>query len=153
MSFLTTVRLAAIGDVYALAARLRPGDRAEIEAVRREPRRVLRASFRASLTPPKVAVVDGEIAAMWGLGGDLLSDHGAPWLMTGTVCDRVPVTFMKVARAELALMLAVKPRLENYVDATYAKAVRLLEALGFHIDAPEPVGPKRAPFRRFWIEA
>ncbi len=147
------IRPAAISDVYALARCLRPGDRAEIEAVGKEPRRVLRASLRSSLTQVKVALVDGEIAAMWGMSGEVLSDTGTPWLMTGTACDRVPVSFLRIARHELALMLALKPRLENYVAADYAKAIRLLEGLGFHIDAPAPIGPKRAPFRRFWIEA
>lgn len=147
------IRPAAIGDVYALARRLRVGDRAEIEAVGKEPRRVLRMSFRASLMRPQVALVDGEIAAMWGLGGNILSDTGAPWLMTGIAAERVPVSFLRIARRELAAMLAIKPRLENFVAAEYGRAVRLLEVLGFSIEAAEPVGPKRAPFRRFWIEA
>ena len=115
---------------------------------------MLRAARRSSLMPAKVALVGGEVAAMWGLSGEVLSETGEPWLMTSTVCDRVPaISFMRIAAAELELMLAVKPRLENYVAADYPKAIRLLEGLGFHIEAPEPVGPKRAPFRRFWIEA
>ena len=113
---------------------------------------MLRASFRSSLMPPKVALVDGEVAAMWGVGGDVLSETGEPWLLTGTACDRVPVSFLRIAKAELALMLAIKPHLENYVAADYPKAIRLLEGLGFVIDAPAPIGPKRALFRRFWIE-
>ena len=145
--------MAAIGDVYALARSLRPGDRAEIISVGKDPRRVLRIALRRSLVPPKVALVDGEVAAMWGIGGDVLSESGEPWLMTGTACDRVPISFLRIAKAELALMLALKPRLENYVAADYPKAIRLLEGLGFVIDAPEPIGPKRALFRRFWIEA
>jgi hypothetical protein len=147
------IRLAAIEDVYALARTLRAGDRAEIAAFNRDPRRVLRASFRASLTPPKVATVDGVVAAIWGIGGEILSDTGAPWLMTGTVCDRVPVSFFRIAKAELALMLKIKPRLENYVAADYPKAIRLLEGLGFILDKPSPIGPKNALFRCFWIEA
>ena len=147
------LRRAAIADVYALALHLRPGDRAEIAAIGKEPRRVLRQSFRSSLYAPRCAMVDGEVAAMWGIGGDILSDIGAPWLMTGTVCDRVPVTFLRVAKAELAAMLAVKRRLENFVAADYSKAIRLLEVLGFTLEAPEPIGSKQAAFRRFWIEA
>ena len=44
-----------------------------LAAIGREPRAVLRASFRASLTPPLAAFVDDQIAASWGLGGDILS--------------------------------------------------------------------------------
>ena len=153
MSTDIVIRPAAIGDVYALARDLRAGDRAEVASVGKEPRRVLRAARRSSLMPAKVALVDGAIAAMWGLSGEVLSETGEPWLMTATPCDRVKVSFLRIARAELALMLAIKPRLENYVAADYPKAVRLLAGLGFTIEAPQPVGPKHAPFRRFWIEA
>ena len=146
------VRPAIITDVYALAATLRDGDRAEIQAMGRDPRRALRFAYRASLMPPRVATVDGQVAAMWGLGGDLISDVGEPWLLTGHAADRVPFAFVRIAKAELAAMLAVKPRLDNYVAADYAKAVRLLEGLGFRIDPPAPIGPKGALFRRFWIE-
>jgi hypothetical protein len=146
------IRPAAIADVYALAATLRPGDRAEIAAIGRDPRTVLRASFRSSLTPVKVALFDGQIAAMWGLGGDILSDTGWPWLMTAPPIERIAVSFLKIAKAEVAAMLAFKPRLEGHVDARYAKAVRLLEVLGFAIDPPMPVGPGRALFRPFSIE-
>lgn len=113
---------------------------------------MLRASFRGSLMPPRAAAIDGEVAAMWGLGGDILSDTGEPWLMTAPPVERAPVSFLRVARAELAAMLAIKPRLENYVAADYRKAVRLLEKLGFALEAPQPIGPKRALFRKFWIE-
>ncbi len=145
-------RRATIADVYALALNLRAGDRAEIQVMGRDPRRALRFAYRVSLMPPRVATVDGQVAAMWGLGGDLISDVGEPWLLTGHAADRVPFAFVRIAKAELAAMLAVKPRLENYVAADYAKAVRLLEGLGFHLDAPAPIGPRGALFRRFWIE-
>jgi hypothetical protein len=147
------VRRATITDVYALAATLRDGDRAEILAMGRDPRRALRFAYRVSLLPPRVATVDGAIAAMWGLGGDLISDVGEPWLLTGHAAGRVPFAFVRIAKAELDAMLAVKPRLENYVAADYPKAVRLVEGLGFQLDAPAPIGPKSALFRRFWIEA
>lgn len=95
--------------------------------------------------------MDDEIAAIWGMGGDILSDVGRPWLMTAMPIERIPVSFVKIAQREIAAMNDVKPRLENYVDATYRKAARLLETLGFCLDPPVLIGPKRAPFRRFWI--
>jgi hypothetical protein len=113
---------------------------------------VLRMSFRVSLTRPKVAVVDGEVAAIWGMGGDILSDTGIPWLLTTAAIERMPVTFIKQARIELARMLARKRRLENHVLAEYSQAVRLLEVLGFTLADPAPVGRNRVLFRRFWIE-
>jgi len=90
---------------------------------------------------------------MWGMGGDILSDIGEPWLMTSVAVERAPVRFLREARTEVAGMLAVRRRLENYVAADYGRAIRLLEALGFTIEPPQPVGPKLAQFRKFWIEA
>ena len=146
-------RPAAIADVYALARALRPGDRAEVEAMGKTPRHALRYCFRHSLYPAQVCTVDGEVAAMWGLSGDVLSDMGEPWLLTGMAVERVPVSFIKIARAWVTDALAVKPKLEGYTLAEYVKAVRLLEGLGFRLDPPAPLGPRQALFRRFWIEA
>jgi hypothetical protein len=131
---------------------MRAGDRAEAAALGRDPRQALRLSFRASLTPPRVAEIDGEPAAMWGLGGMILSDVGAPWLVTTALVERVPVAFVKIARAELALMLALKPRLENVVMAKYTGACRLLEVLGFRLGPAEAVGRARTLFRAFTLE-
>lgn len=146
------IRPAVIADVYALAATLRDGDRNEILSVGKDPRAALRASFKYSLDPPKVAVVDGTLAAMWGMGGDLLSDTGHPWLLTAPPVERIPVTFLRIARVEVAAMAAKRRRLMNYVFADYRGAVRLVEALGFTVDAPRLVGPQRARFCRFWME-
>ncbi len=145
------VRPATIADVYALARRLRPGDRAEVEALGQDPRRALRFSFRASLYPPQACFVDGEIAAMWGMGGDILSDEGRPWLMTGMAVERIPVSFVKIAQAWIADALSIKPRLENQVLADYTKSVRLLGVLGFRLDERCPLRPGGVPFRRFHI--
>lgn len=147
------IRPAVIADVYAIAAHMRAADAAEATVLGKDPRRALRTSFRSSLTPCKVALIDGKPAAIWGLGGDVISEQGAPWLVTTPAVERVPVSFLRIGRAELVLMLEVKPRLENYVAADYAKAVRFLQVLGFNLDAPVPLGPKRALFQRFWIEA
>jgi hypothetical protein len=145
------VRLATIADVYALARRLRPGDRAEALATGMDPRRALRFCFRHSLYPPQVCVVDGEIAAMWGLYGEILSDVGHPWLMTGTAVERIPVTLLKIGRRTVEEMLSHKPRLANFVLASYADAIAFLQRLGFRLDEPRPLRPGGAPFRRFHI--
>jgi len=113
---------------------------------------VLRTTFRRSLTPPRAAFVDDFIAAMWGLTGDIRSEIAEVWLFTAPAIERVPFTFVQIARAELATMQSIKRRLGSYVAADYAEAIRLFETLGFHIDAPIAIGPKRALFRRCWIE-
>lgn len=140
-----------VEDVYRLAKNLRVEDEDEITCFGLDPRETIRMSFRQAIMR-KTAFVDGEIAAMWGLGGAMLSDEGAPWLMTTPVVERIPVTFLKISRAQIDEMLAQRHLLVNFVAASYAKACRFLEVLGFVLDPPQLMGPNNVPFRRFWIE-
>lgn len=139
-----------ISHVHWLAARLRSEDRREIECAGINPRVAIRDSFRNGVMR-STALVDGEIAAMWGLGGTLLSNVGQPWLLTTPVIERVPVTMVKVGREQVAAMLERRSRLENYVAAEYTRACRFLEVLGFTLDEPQVLGSKGAMFRRFWM--
>lgn len=139
---------AEIAHVYTLAVRMRASDRAEFEAVGMDVRTTLRQTFKAALIRYTV-FVDGEIAAMWGMGGDALADTGTPWLLTTPAIERVPVSFVRVGRENVATMLRMKPILVNYVDARYKRACRFVEALGFVLEPPAPYGPKGALFRRF----
>lgn len=145
-----SVRSCEIADIYVLAAGLREQDRLEMTCLGLDPRTVLRASYRNSILR-RSYFVDGELAAVSGLGGELMADIGAPWLMTTPVVERVPVTFVKIAREAVAEMLCHRIRLENVVAASYAGACRLLEVLGFTLEAPQPLGPNGVPFRKFWM--
>lgn len=140
-----------IEDVYALSDNLRDADRLEITGLDLDPRSVIRASFRNAIMR-RTAFVDGEIAAMWGLGGVMLSDEGAPWLMTSSVVERVPVAFVRIARAQVAEMLSRRGHLANVVQASYTGACRLLDVLGFTLDEAAPLGPHGVPFRKFWMK-
>jgi hypothetical protein len=145
---------AEIGHVYVLAKVLRDKDRAAIEATGHSAKKALYRAFRNSIMV-RTAFVGGEIAAMWGLGVSLrpgvspLSDLGVPWLHTSRAVERVPVTFLKVARHELAQMRKLRCRLESFVAADYPQAVRLLRKLGFTIEAPAPIGVAATQFHRF----
>lgn len=143
---------AAIAHVYLLAANMRAADRAEAVGLGADPKRALRLSFRQALMR-RTAFVDGAIAAMWGLAGDCLSDVGYPWLVTSAAIERLPLTFVREGRRQLAAMLRLKPILENVVAADYAGAVRFLEILGFTLEEPIAMGPAGLPYRKFWIAA
>lgn len=131
---------------------MREADASEAKGLGYDPKRLLRSSFRSSLYA-RSAFIGPHIAAMWGLTGDILSETGMPWLVTAPIIEKLPVAFIREAKRELENMLFLKSRLENYVIADYRGAIRLLEVLGFHLDAPAPYGRRGVPFRRFWIEA
>jgi hypothetical protein len=147
---------AEIGHVYALAECLRERDRAEIICAGYSVKKALYRAFRNSILC-RTAFVGDHIAAMWGLGVGLrpgvspLSDLGVPWLHTSAAVERVPVSFVKVARAELSTMCANRRRLESFVAADYPQAVRLLRLLGFTVEHPQPIGVEGALFSRFHI--
>ncbi len=148
---LVQVRDSIVSDIYTLANNLRQDDRAEVTGLGLDPRIALRNSFRNAIIR-RTALVNGEIAAMWGLGGTMLSYEGVPWLMTTPAVEAVPVSFVKVGRAQLDEMLRHRSFLSNFVQASYRRACRFLEVMGFVLDPPVGLGPDRVPFRRFWIE-
>ncbi len=136
------------GHVIAMALRLRHEDRAELEAAGFTPTRALWRAWRISAYA-RTGLVDGEIAAMWGLDSKGLSNIGKPWFLTAPACERVPMTMVRRGREEVALMLTMCPRLTGFVDSRYRRAVRFLGMIGFALGAPFPFGPMDVPFRQY----
>lgn len=144
----TLIVPSVIADVYRLAASLRPDDAAEITCFGLNPRKALRLNYRDAIFR-RTAFIDGEIAAMWGLCGEMLADTGYPYLLTAAPVEKVPLSMVKTARREIAAMLAIRACLEGHVAASYERACRFLVLLGFTLGAPEPVGKTGALFRKF----
>lgn len=141
------VRAEAI-DCGEMAAKMRDGDRRECLAAGMSPKRAVWRSYRSSLLTFS-ALVDGELAAIFGMGGDMVTDVGEPWLFTTPLVEVSPKWFVRHARALVARMLESKPKLEGYVFADYRQACGLLERIGFTLDPPIPYGRNGTPFRRF----
>lgn len=144
------VRPSVVSDIYALAANLRADDALEVTCLDLDPKAAIRHSYRNAVLR-RTLVVNGMVAAMWGVCGDMVSDIGEPWLMTGPAVETVKLSFVKQAHRELADMLALRDTLIGHVAARYARAVRLLEWFGFTVGYPFPFGQNEAPFRRFEI--
>lgn len=142
--------------VLAIGPKLRREDTAEIAGLGGNVRKALWRGFRRSIWC-RVATVDGDLAAIWGLcvAGDtslgLLSRKAMPWLLTTEAIEHIPVAFVRHARREVASMRMLYPALENHVAADYRRAVKFLRLLGFTVDAAKPVGVGGALFRRFHI--
>ena len=138
-----------VKDVYRLAETLRENDRMEIEALGVDVRTALRRSYREGICR-KTYFIDGELAAMSGLCGTMIGDIGEPYLMTAPVAEKMPLTFVRHAKMAVDEMLEHKIRLEGFVIASYTKACRLLEVLGFTLEQPKPIGPKGIMFHRYF---
>ncbi len=136
--------------IRELAGNLRVQDREEIAAFGMTPHKALWRSYRQAMMS-RTALVDGEVAAVWGVSGCAFGKMGRVWLLTGPASERVKTAFVREGRAEVLEMLAVWSQLVGYVDARYHRAIRLLEVLGFIVGCEFPFGPLRAPFRQFVI--
>lgn len=122
-----------------LAQTMRPADRSEVTQAGMTVRKALYRGVRRSVWA-RTALIDGHVAAVWGLAvasQGLLGATAAPWLLTSALIEAIPVSFFRVARAEVARMRKTYPVLENYVAADYPQAVKMLKLLGFTLDPAE----------------
>jgi hypothetical protein len=130
-----------------LAKSIREKDQIEARALGLVPHKALFYAYRHSVLR-RTAVVDGSVAAMWGISGTPLGVVGQPYLITGTVCDKIhPVTFAKIYIKELKGMKSLFPVLENYVHSDYEGAVEMLRIAGFELS--DPIDINGTSFRRF----
>ena len=103
------------------------------------PRDALRMSVRNSLWTFTI-LVDGEPAAIWGMGGVFLGEEGRPWMLTTPRVRRAPKTCLQIARVEMRRALVHYPRLVSLVSAAHVKALRTMEAIGFSIGPMQQAG-------------
>lgn len=139
-----------IAHIRELGDTIREGDRREIESYGFSHHKGLWRSFKGGLNN-KTALIDGRVAACWGCGGVYMGDKGQPWLLTSYEVYKIsPLKFARIYQREVKNMLKLFPRLENYVDAQYDAAVRLLDIVGFTLEEPQALG--NGLYRRFWME-
>jgi hypothetical protein len=143
---------ASSAHVIELRKNLREGDRREILKLGSCLRRILWDTYNYTLEP-KTIFVEGKLAAMFGCGGTVIGEVGHPWLLTTPLSEKYPLLFIRTYHEQVMKMLEAYPVLENMVDASYLKAIKLLEIIGFKVYDPEPVGPNQVMFRKFQMRA
>lgn len=134
--------------IREIGEKLRHDDLNEIVALG-YPHKILWRSYKRSFMT-KTAFVNGRIAAVWGIGGTPLGGIGNPWLLTTDEVNKIsPLAFTRIYQQEVIKMINIFPRLANYVDASYNKAIRLLDIIGFALGEPEPIGKNGEMFIKF----
>ncbi len=134
-----------------IARTCRADDRAEIEAAGQTPRHLMYKLYQKSFIA-RAGFVDGELAAVWGCTGSLLSSVGQMWLLTAPPIERIPIAFAKEARAMIREVLQHKRTLVSGCVDGYEKSLRLWSMLGFEIGEAVAVPPHGAMFRRLTME-
>ena len=139
---------ATAAHIVELRRNLRDGDKNEILRAGWCVRDALWRCLNNTLEP-KTALIDGAVAGAWGCEGTVLGYKGVPWLLTAKIAEKYPLQYALLFRAEVRKMLERYDVLENYVDASYDQAIKLLEMVGFSVYDPEPYGRNGASFRKF----
>lgn len=144
---------ATLAHVQELGKNMNAEDIAELKALGMKPHRALWRSWRVSVVR-KAIIVDGEVAAIWGVVGGILGVSGAVWLLTGPKLRKLhPITIARIYRNEVRELLETYQVIENLVDCGYIGAVRMLKIAGFSFDAPMPIGKYKSSFMRFYKAA
>ena len=116
--------------VRSLGVNLRERDIIAASKFRVAPHRALWRVYKNSLIS-KTVFVDGEVVAIFGLGGTFLGKNGNPWFVASPLVEDYPMKLAFRYRSELKNMLKYFPILEDWVDVEDTKTIRLLEILGF----------------------
>lgn len=132
-----------------LCDNLREGDRREVEKLGHTPRQGVWRSYK-STTMRESAFIDGKIAGMWGIGGELLGDIGYPWLLTSRVIEEsTPANFAILYRSKLRRFLDYYSVLQVWVDVEYHQCTRLMEICGLKNIEEKPRGVNGEIFRTY----
>lgn len=137
--------------IQHIADNMRPGDRAELAAIRRTPSASLAASLRLSRVA-WTGTIDGEPVCMFGVAPTsmLTPQKGRPWMLGTTMLDDNAIMFLRRNKPMIEKMLDLFPELENYVAVSNVKAVEWLRWLGFSFCEPEAVGAGGELFTKFF---
>lgn len=143
------VREATLEDALAVAENIRPEDAEEIAALTSAPpSTALRASLDSSRLA-KAVLVNGELAAVFGVADISASKEiGTVWLIGTPRLEEIPWEFAKQSRRYLDEMFAARHYrvVRNYVYLKNETHVRWLKWLGAKF-----LGPKIRGFQRFEI--
>lgn len=133
--------------VRELKDTMRAADRREVEGIGFSSAKGLWRSYKSGLMNT-TGLIDGKVAAIWGVGGTYMGSIGQPWLLTSEEVNKIsPLKFARIYQKEVIRMLELFPRLVNYVAADYEEAVRLLSIVGFDLGEVQDLG--NGKYRRF----
>jgi hypothetical protein len=120
-----------VEHIQPLVLNLREEDRLEIYRLGLDPVKALSLSYKGALWK-RTALINGEVAGMWGLCGTPMSITGQGYLLTSTAATKISaLAFSRIYLNEVETMKKIFPVIENYVDSSYSGAVRLLQIAGF----------------------
>lgn len=120
----------SVRHIRALSNDARPAACMTLRQFGSDPRRALHHAFVQSQYV-RTAMIGGKPAAMWGTGGNLLSQHAYIWATIGMGAVRYPLAVVRRARKELAELCSDGLELRATVIKEDDRALLFAETIGF----------------------
>lgn len=121
-------------DIREMARVMHPRSIETAEKAGIAPHKALWRSWKESIYCKSV-FLNGKIAAIFGIGGVLFGEIGSPWLILTPEVEEYPMRVAFAYKQELKKMQTMFPLLEDWVDETHDKAIRMLKLMGFRIES------------------
>lgn len=134
-----TVCITTPSHIRSLGENLRDSDIERARKLGIPAHRALWRSYRESLIC-KTIFINDHVAAIWGCVGSPLGQTGKPWMIMSPATDKYPMRVAFRYRKELRDMLTYFSKLEDWVDVSNHKALKLLHILGFKFGEIAPAG-------------
>lgn len=150
-SYPFAMRRATVDDAAWLAPNLRASDAMEVSASFTDAEAGIRLAIHTSAICD-VGELYGEGAFVIGCSQNTDGDMGIPWLLGTDAVSAFPGALTKTTRAYVQRFRERWPLLHNYVDQRSVKSIRWLQALGFEIGEPLPLGLKGELFHPFTMK-
>lgn len=120
-----------VEHLKSLDQNIRPKDRLEALRLGFEPIQALIQCHKYAIVR-KTILIGGEVAAVYGVTGNLFSNRNTIYLATSNIVTQIPhITFVRIYIAELEELMKVFDRLDCFVDSQYSEAIKLIEFVGF----------------------
>lgn len=141
-----------LDHIQELSKTLRDQDKQECLRLGFEPEKALYYSFKHAVIK-RTGLINGKVAAIWGVTGTPLGITGQPYLVTSNEILKIsPFKFARFYRKEVQAFNIIFPILENYVDASYIGAIRMLKVAGFKINTTDPFITETGKFFKFTLK-
>lgn len=144
------IRPTHLSDIKAMSEDIRESDRLELERSHgHTPYQAMSYGYRHSVYC-RTVLYRGEPVAMFGLVPDrTVSDAAAVWMLGTNGLMKMRYSFLRMCRNYIKAMLALYPKLYNYVDVDNTDTQRWLNWCGASIQPARPYGEKGHPFHYF----
>lgn len=133
-----------------IVRRLRENQHGAMIGLGVNPHREIRKNFDASAFR-RAWLVDGELGALFGVTGSLISSGGYGWLALSDRGARYPIEVVKETRRQFALIMQTKREIYTTLLPEDRVAMRFAEYMGFEQahTAPVPYGTGRVIVIRY----